>query len=271
VKLVRAFQESVWWGVACLFVPGASLVFAIGHWARVKGSVFCMLIGVALIGFGVFVEGKGPKSFYAALTSSSDGKDIERLTTSIEEQRTRIESLEGKFQIKGAELAKQFQQLDNRRKDLKANDEPEVQRFNVEADAYTAQNNAHKAIGAELESARKELTGLLDERARLRASNPAVSGQNAASARNSAADTMTSPANGKRVVMYTTASCPACRAAKTFLARKGVSYEERDVQRSSDARKEFESLGGRGVPLILVGNERMEGFNPQRFEQMIGG
>ena len=71
--------------------------------------------------------------------------------------------------------------------------------------------------------------------------------------------------------MYTTARCPACVAAKAYLSRRGVRYEERDVNRSSEARQEFQSLGGRGVPLIVVGTERMEGFNAQRFEQMIGG
>jgi glutaredoxin len=273
VKLVRAFQESVWWGAAYLFIPGASIVFAVCHWARVKGSVLCMVVGIGLICGGAVMGGKGPKSLYAALMSSSDAKDIEKLTASIEEQRARIESLEGKFEIRGAELAKQFQMLDKRRKELKANDAAEVQRYNVEAEAYTAQNKGHKAIGVELESARNELSGLLDERSRLRASNPTPPAQETASVHNPASDprTATAPASAKRVVMYTTASCPACVAAKTYLARRGVRYEERDVERSADAMKEFQSLGGRGVPLILVGNDRMVGFNPQRFEQMIGG
>ena len=154
--LVRAFQESVWWGLACLLVPCAKLVFCICHWARMKWYVFGMLIGFGVILFGLLT------------TEKSNREDIERLSISIEEKRTRIESLEEKFQVKGADLAKQFQQLDKRRKELKANDAAEVQRFNVEAEAYSSENKAHQAIGAELESARKELTGLLDERARIR-------------------------------------------------------------------------------------------------------
>jgi glutaredoxin len=155
---------------------------------------------------------------------------------------------------------------------LKVTDPAEVQRFNVEAEAYTAQNNAQKAIGVELESARLKLSGLLDERARLRAANPPVPAQYA-SASTPATDTApaTTGANGKQVVMYTTARCPACVAAKRYLGQRGVQYEERDVERSADARKEFQSFGARGVPLIVVGNERMEGFNAQRFERMIGG
>ena len=32
--------------------------------------------------------------------------------------------------------------------------------------------------------------------------------------------------------MFTTATCPACRSAKEYFARKGVPYEERDVNGS---------------------------------------
>jgi hypothetical protein len=48
-----------------------------------------------------------------------------------------------------------------------------------------------------------------------------------------------------------------------------VRYEERDVEKSPDARAEFERLGGRGVPLIMVGTEKMDGFNEQRLNQIL--
>jgi glutaredoxin len=275
VQIVRTFQQSLWWGIAYLVIPGASLVFTICHWARARGSLFCMLIGAAFVGIGAVTNEKGlsAKSLFAALTSLSGDKNVESLTASIEELRTRIESLEGQIQVGGAELAKQFQMLDNKRKELNAKDAADVQRFNAETEAYTAQNNAQKAIGAELESARNKLSGLLDERARLRALNPPVPAEYAEPASTPATETAaaTAGANAKRVVMYTTARCPACVAAKSYLSRRGVPYEERDVERSSEAMKEFRNLGGRGVPLIVVGNERMTGFNPQRFERMIGG
>jgi len=274
VQIVRAFQQSIWWGIAYMVLPAGNLAFMICHWARARGSLFCVLIGVALIGIGAVIDEKGlsAKSLFAALTSSDGDKDVESLNASIDGVRARIETLEDQLQARGAELAKQFQTLDQQRKELKVTDPAEVQRFNAEAEAYTAQNNAQKAIGVELESARAKLSGLLDERARLRAANPPVPAQYA-SASTPATDTApaTTGANGKQVVMYTTASCPACVAAKRYLIQRGVRYEERDVERSSDARKEFQSLGGRGVPLIVVGNERMEGFNSQQFERMIGG
>jgi glutaredoxin 3 len=230
-----------------------------------------MLIGVAMVATGAAAGGKGPKSLYAALTSANNGQDAEGLTASIGEQRARIESLENQFQARGAELAKQFQELDTRRRNLKAGDIADVQRFNAEAQAYTAQNNAHKAMAAGIESARNELTDLLDARARLRASNPSVASQDAEPDSQPPGAAAAVGPTGKRVVMYTTATCPACVAAKTYLARRGLRYEERDVERSSEALKEFRSLGGRGVPLILVDKERMVGFDPRQFERMIRG
>ena len=69
--------------------------------------------------------------------------------------------------------------------------------------------------------------------------------------------------------MFTTATCPACRSAKEYFARKGVPYEERDVNGSPATMQEFQRLGGRGVPLILVGDEKMEGFSAQRLDQLL--
>jgi hypothetical protein len=41
------------------------------------------------------------------------------------------------------------------------------------------------------------------------------------------------------------------------------------VEASDSARREFASLGGRGVPVILVGSQRMDGYNAGRLEAML--
>jgi hypothetical protein len=45
--------------------------------------------------------------------------------------------------------------------------------------------------------------------------------------------------------------------------------KEIDVEASREGMAAFQKLGGRGVPLILVGDQKMEGFNSQRLEQML--
>jgi hypothetical protein len=43
------------------------------------------------------------------------------------------------------------------------------------------------------------------------------------------------------------------------------------VENSDAAAREFKRLGGSGVPLIVVGNKTMSGFNPQSFESLLAG
>jgi glutaredoxin 3 len=57
-----------------------------------------------------------------------------------------------------------------------------------------------------------------------------------------------------KVVIYTTPFCGYCVQAKRLLAKKGVTYEEIDVSRSSELRRTMiQNSGGRmSVPQIFV-------------------
>lgn len=46
--LVVAFQESVLWGLGCLFIPIVSLVFVIMHWEK-GGKPFLVSLGGGVI------------------------------------------------------------------------------------------------------------------------------------------------------------------------------------------------------------------------------
>ena len=71
------------------------------------------------------------------------------------------------------------------------------------------------------------------------------------------------------ITMYATAWCTYCKQAREYFARKGVRYTERDIEQSAQARAEYDRLGGRGVPVILVGAQRMVGFSPGSMDQML--
>lgn len=68
------------------------------------------------------------------------------------------------------------------------------------------------------------------------------------------------------VVMYATAWCPYCAKARAYFGRNGIAYTEHDIEKFPAAHAEFKRLGGRGVPLIFVGRERIDGFNELAFE-----
>jgi glutaredoxin len=71
------------------------------------------------------------------------------------------------------------------------------------------------------------------------------------------------------VTMYATDWCPYCRKAREFLARNGVPYVELDIEKSAAAKAEYHRLGARGVPVIVVGAQRMNGFSEARLAQML--
>lgn len=79
----------------------------------------------------------------------------------------------------------------------------------------------------------------------------------------------TTAAPRSRVQIFSAVWCGYCKRAKTHLAQRGVPYEDLDVERSDAAQREFARLGGRGVPLILVGDQRMDGYDAGGLETML--
>jgi glutaredoxin-like YruB-family protein len=71
------------------------------------------------------------------------------------------------------------------------------------------------------------------------------------------------------VVMYSTQWCPYCSRARAYFKRNGISFVEYDIEASAQNRAQFKALNGRGVPLIMVGDKRLQGFNPQSFEALL--
>jgi glutaredoxin-like YruB-family protein len=74
----------------------------------------------------------------------------------------------------------------------------------------------------------------------------------------------------KKVVIYSQPGCPPCDWAKTYLTERGVPFTVRDV--SSDYAAQKDLVGkykSRTTPTIVVGEEVMIGFDPDRLEEML--
>jgi len=74
-----------------------------------------------------------------------------------------------------------------------------------------------------------------------------------------------------QVRMFTTSWCSVCKRAKAWFDYKGIAYTEYDVERSDIGRSEYRRLKGKGVPIILIGDQRMDGFSEARAEAMLKG
>jgi len=72
----------------------------------------------------------------------------------------------------------------------------------------------------------------------------------------------------KDVVIYTTNWCGVCKKAKAYFRAHDIAYREYDVENTRKGRRDYERLKGRGVPIILVGNKRMNGFRSESFEKI---
>jgi glutaredoxin-like YruB-family protein len=73
----------------------------------------------------------------------------------------------------------------------------------------------------------------------------------------------------KKVILYSQPGCPPCTAAKRFLTTRNIPFEYKDVQADYGALRELAKLNSRSTPTIVVGDEVMVGFDPERLEQML--
>lgn len=75
----------------------------------------------------------------------------------------------------------------------------------------------------------------------------------------------------KKVAVYTSPTCHFCHLAKDFLTEKGVSFEEYDVLANVEKRQEMiEKSGQMGVPVIVVEDKIMVGFDEQGLSKLLG-
>ncbi len=68
-------------------------------------------------------------------------------------------------------------------------------------------------------------------------------------------------------IMYSTTRCGYCAKAREFFASEGIEFKEKNIDLSKQYRQEFNEIGGKGVPLIIYGRKRMNGFNVAKYKK----
>ena len=71
-----------------------------------------------------------------------------------------------------------------------------------------------------------------------------------------------------KVIMYSTSWCGYCKKARNHFAANNIAFIEYDIEENKRAKREYDALGGKGVPVILYGDQRMNGFSVAGFEQI---
>jgi glutaredoxin len=73
----------------------------------------------------------------------------------------------------------------------------------------------------------------------------------------------------KKIVLYSQPGCPPCFAARAFLESRKVPFEYKDVQKDPAALQELLELNSRSTPTLVVGEEVMIGFDPDRLTTLL--
>lgn len=70
-------------------------------------------------------------------------------------------------------------------------------------------------------------------------------------------------------MLYSQPGCPPCVAAKRFLTARNIPFEYKDIQADPAALRELLKLNSRSTPTIIVGDEVMIGFDPERLDTLL--
>lgn len=74
-----------------------------------------------------------------------------------------------------------------------------------------------------------------------------------------------------RITLYSTRNCPHCRQLKQYLQQRGLRFQEFDVQNDPRGRKAYARLGARTVPVVIIGDTRVDGFDRRRLDRLLDG
>ena len=73
-----------------------------------------------------------------------------------------------------------------------------------------------------------------------------------------------------KVIMFTTPTCSFCTLAKRYFNEKNIRFKEVDVSRNPSAAMDLQKRTGQtGVPVILINNRPIVGFDKTKINKML--
>ncbi|EHO40414.1 glutaredoxin family protein [Caldithrix abyssi] len=74
-----------------------------------------------------------------------------------------------------------------------------------------------------------------------------------------------------KVVIFTTPTCSFCNAAKRYFREKKIKFKDIDVSRDQRAARDMVRITGQsGVPVILINNRPIVGFDKPKINRLLG-
>jgi glutaredoxin 3 len=74
----------------------------------------------------------------------------------------------------------------------------------------------------------------------------------------------------RKIIVYTQSDSLPCEAIKMFLRDRRAKYEERSVEDGEDIVRELkEKYNSRSTPTVVIDDEVVIGFDPERVDELL--
>jgi len=74
-----------------------------------------------------------------------------------------------------------------------------------------------------------------------------------------------------KVIMFSTPTCTYCNQAKRYFRENKIRFRDVDVSRDTRAAADLQRRTGQtGVPVIMINNRSIVGFDKPKINQMLG-
>jgi glutaredoxin len=74
----------------------------------------------------------------------------------------------------------------------------------------------------------------------------------------------------KKIDIYTSDTCGYCHAAMDYLNENNIEFTEHNISSNPESRKELMKKGYRSVPLIIIDDEEILGFDKDKVSSLLG-
>jgi mycoredoxin len=71
------------------------------------------------------------------------------------------------------------------------------------------------------------------------------------------------------IVLLSAEWCGYCERLRNDLDGAGVPFREIDVETTAEGRDAFDALNGRGVPVTVIGQDVVHGYNVSRLQELL--
>ncbi|NRR22316.1 glutaredoxin family protein [Brevibacillus sp. MS2.2] len=72
-----------------------------------------------------------------------------------------------------------------------------------------------------------------------------------------------------QAIVYSSTNCNFCKQLKSYLTEQNISFEERNIDEKDEYGQELSRLGVMSVPLTVIGEKQILGFNPTRIKKAL--